>query len=116
MNIRSAKAKGRRLAQWVRDLFLKYKPDLHPDDIKVTSASVGGEDVQFSPAARAAYWDFAIECKNQERVNIWESYEQACEHARKCKRTDAIPLLFISRNRTEPLAVIKAEDLLKLIS
>ena len=40
----SAKAKGRRLQQWVRDLLIE-KLDVHPEDIESRSMGAGGEDL-----------------------------------------------------------------------
>ena len=35
-----------------------------------------GEDILLSPAARKLF-PFSVECKNQEKLNIWSSLEQA---------------------------------------
>ena len=72
MKTSSAKAKGRRLQQKVRDLLLETFTELEPDDIRSTSMGVSGEDLQLSPAARKLI-PFAIECKNQEKLNVWDS-------------------------------------------
>ena len=37
-----------------------------------------GEDIQLSPAARKLI-PFAFECKNQEKLNIWESLKQGIQ-------------------------------------
>ena len=80
MNIRSAKAKGRRLAQAVKETLLKWAPDqLKPDDILVTSSGVTGKDLILSPLAQTIY-PLAIECKNQESLNIWKALEQSRSH------------------------------------
>ena len=50
MKTSSAKAKGRRLQQKVRDLLLETFTELEPDDIRSTSMGVSGEDLQLSPA------------------------------------------------------------------
>ena len=39
-----AKAKGRRLQQWMRDLLIE-KLDVHPEDIESRSMGAGGEDL-----------------------------------------------------------------------
>ena len=75
MKVQSGKAKGRRLQQWVRD-FLIESLDIHPEDIESRSMGAGGEDLIKSRAARAAIPN-SIECKNQERMNIWSAWEQA---------------------------------------
>lgn len=61
----SAKAKGRKLQQQVRDLILETFSDLEPDDVRSTSMGAGGEDVLLSPLARRKF-PFSVECKNQQ--------------------------------------------------
>jgi hypothetical protein len=61
-----------------------------------------GEDIMLSPTAREKF-PFAVECKNQERISIWKSYEQA-----KLNAEFHEPLLIIKRNNHEPLAVVNA--------
>ncbi len=48
----SAKAKGRKFQQDIRDMMLDLAPSLEKDDIRSTSMGAGGEDLQLSPAAR----------------------------------------------------------------
>ncbi len=79
MKTQSAKAKGRRLQQWFRDLLIE-KLEVHPEDIESRSMGAGGEDLIMARAARAKF-PYSIECKNQESVNVWKSYEQAKENA-----------------------------------
>lgn len=110
MKTSSAKAKGRRLAQLVRAKLLECAKDLEGGDIIVTPSSVTGEDVILSPKAKVQI-PFAIECKNQERVNVWDAFEQAKTHP----KNGETPLLVIARNRTEPLAVISLEAFLKIL-
>jgi hypothetical protein len=55
MKPRSAKAKGRRFQQEVRDALLSNFPFLEPDDIRSTSMGASGEDILLSPAARRVY-------------------------------------------------------------
>lgn len=113
MKTRSAKQKGRRLAQAVAFELLEWAKDLSPDDIKVPPTSVPGEDIWLSPKARERY-PFAIEAKNTERIEIWQAMKQAREHA---KGTDHKPIVVFSRNReVEPLVCLSLQDLLWLIS
>ena len=76
MKTQSAKAKGRKLQQWVRDLILETWNELEPDDVRSTSMGAGGEDLQLSPAARRKF-GYSVECKNVEKLNVWSAYEQA---------------------------------------
>lgn len=111
MKTKSAKAKGRKLAALVRAKILEMAPDLEGGDVLVTPSGVTGEDVFLSPRAKSRF-PFAVECKNQERVNVWDAFEQAKTHP-KCGET---PLLVICRNRTEPLAVLSLDAFLKLVN
>ena len=104
----SAKAKGRRLQQWVRDRLLEIAPELHKDDVKSTSMGAGGEDVQLSPAARKIY-PIQIECKNKATYSVYKDYRQAQEHG---KHT---PVLIIKQNDAEPLAVVDADWFFRLL-
>lgn len=103
---RSAKAKGRVFQQLIKNKLIKAFP-VGPRDVKSTTMGESGPDIQLSEKA-FKYFPFAIECKNQERVNIWDSYRQAQGHG------DGEPLLFIKRNRTEPLAVVDADYFIRL--
>ena len=109
MKTSSAKAKGRRLQQKVRDLLLETFTELEPDDIRSTSMGVSGEDLQLSPAARKLI-PFAIECKNQEKLNVWDSLKQAEENS-----GDYSPVLIFKRNRSKTYAVINIEKFIELI-
>ena len=110
MKTSSAKAKGRRLQQKVRDLLLETFTELEPDDIWSTSMGVSGEDLQLSPAARKLI-PFAIECKNQEKLNVWDSLKQAEENS-----GDYDPVLIFKRNRSKTYAVINIEKFIELIN
>ena len=68
-----------------------------------------GEDLLFSPAARAVY-PVSIECKNQESLAIWASLKQAEDNSK-----GHIPLLCFKRNGTEIYATLKLDDLIKLL-
>ena len=52
MKTRSAKAKGRRLQNKIRDLLLEEFKELEPDDIRTAIMGETGEDIKLSPAAR----------------------------------------------------------------
>ena len=85
-----AKAKGRRCANEVKELILRsFHNILDSDDIVVTSSGDTGEDLKLSPKARALF-PVSIECKNQERLNIWEALEQCRENA-----GDYTPVVFV---------------------
>lgn len=105
----SAKSKGRRLQQWVRDTLLRYAPSLQPDDIRSTSMGAQGEDIQLSPAARALF-PFAIECKNVEKLNIHEALAQAEA------QTGGLPLVVFKRNHSKVYVALDFEAFLILVT
>jgi hypothetical protein len=107
MNSQSAKAKGRRLQQWVREKLIEAL-DIHPEDIESRSMGAGGEDLVMARAARLKF-PHSIECKNVEKLNIWDAYEQA-----KANSNQYEPLLVIKKNHKNPLVVIDAEYFIKL--
>ena len=110
MKTRSAKNKGKRLQNSVRDILLEtFKEDLEPDDIKSAVMGDSGEDIQLSPAARK-FIPYSIECKNQEKLNIWSSLEQAEDNSK-----DSTPVLIFKRNRSKTYAVIEFKEFVELI-
>ncbi len=98
----SAKAKGRRLQQWFRDLLIENL-GVHPEDVESRSMGAGGEDLIMARAAREKF-PYSIECKNQEKVNIWQSYSQAAENSK-----DYEPVVVVKRNNHKPLVIVDAE-------
>jgi|TARA_R110001583_G_scaffold46660_1_gene146242 hypothetical protein len=109
MKTQSAKAKGRRFQQWVRDILIE-KLNVHPEDVESRSMGAGGEDLIMARAAREKF-PYSIECKNQESLNVWKSYEQAESNSGKYE-----PVVFIKRNNQKPLVVVDAEYFVKLHS
>ena len=103
----SAKAKGRKLQQWMRDLLIE-KLDVHPEDIESRSMGAGGEDLIMARSARKKF-PYSIECKNQEKVNIWDAYEQAEENSKNYE-----PIVVLKRNNTKPLVLIDADYFVNL--
>ena len=103
MKPQSAKQKGRKLQQYVRDLILKYSPSLEPDDVKSTSMGANGEDVQLSPAARKQY-PVSIECKSRASFAFYKDYDQAISNCPK----DAEPLLVAKANHRSPVVIVDA--------
>ena len=61
MKPQSAKSKGRKFQQWVRDLLIE-KLDIHPEDIESRSMGAAGEDIMMARSARNLF-PFSIECK-----------------------------------------------------
>ena len=109
MKTQSAKAKGRRLQQWFRDLLIENL-GVHPEDVESRSMGAGGEDLIMARAAREKF-PMSIECKNQEKVNVWESYKQAEDNSGKYE-----PVVIIKRNKSKPLVVVDAEYFVSLFN
>ena len=65
MKIRSRKAKGRRLQNWVRDELLSVFTNLSNDDIYCAIMGESGADVKFSAKAQKLL-PYSIECKNKD--------------------------------------------------
>ena len=110
MKTRSAKNKGKRLQNTVRDILLEtFKDDLEPDDIRSQIMGMSGEDIVLSPAARKLI-PYSIECKNQEKLNIWSSLEQAEGNSK-----ESTPVLVFKRNRSKTYAAVELKEFIKLI-
>ena len=110
MKTRSAKAKGRRLQNKIRDVLLEHFSDkLEPDDIRSQIMGMSGEDIVLSPAARKLI-PYSFECKNQEKLSIWSSLEQA-----ESNSGDYPPVLIFKRNRSKTYVTIELDEFLKLI-
>ena len=102
MKTQSAKAKGRKLQQWVRDQIIEQL-EVHPEDIESRSMGAGGEDLIMARAARERF-PFSVECKNVEKLNVWEAYEQA-----KSNSNDYEPIVIMKKNQKKPLVVVDAD-------
>ena len=107
MKPQSAKAKGRRLQQQFRELLIE-ELGIHPEDIESRSMGAGGEDLIMARAARQKF-PFSIECKNVEKLNVWEAYKQAEENSK-----DYEPVVVMKKNNHKTLVVIDAEHFVKI--
>lgn len=111
MSPRSAKAKGRKLQQWVVEQLLNVYKGLTNLDVRSTPMGVNGVDVQLSTAAFTRF-SYDIECKNTERMTtLYNYYEQATGH-----ESGGEPLLVIKMNHKKPLAVVDAEHFIRMVS
>tara|TARA_Y100001938_G_C8068598_1_gene421759 strand:- start:467 stop:802 length:336 start_codon:yes stop_codon:yes gene_type:complete len=109
MSAKSAKAKGRRLQNLLRDNLREAFSTLEEDDIKSQTMGMPGEDIVLSPAAKRII-KYSFECKNKERLDLWKSLEQAEENS-----ADRAPVLVIKRNRSKVYAVIELDNFIDLI-
>ena len=107
MKPQSAKAKGRRLQHQFRELLIE-ELGIHPEDIESRSMGAGGEDLIMARAAREKF-PYSIECKNVEKLNVWEAYKQAEENSK-----DYEPVVVMKKNNHKTLVVIDAEHFVKI--
>lgn len=112
MRPQSAKAKGRRAQQEVRDAILAAFPTLEPDDVRSTSMGASGADLLFSPAARKLF-PFYVECKNVEALNIWKALAQA--EAGSQRGAGLHELVVFRRNHSPLYAALSFDQFLKLL-
>jgi len=110
MKTQSAKQKGRKLQQYVRDKICEIlKPyGVVAEDVKSTAMGQSGIDVQLSPFAKS-FLPIAVECKSHKSMAIYGLYAQAEEY-----KTQGEPVLVVKANHKKPLAVIDLEYYLQL--
>ena len=107
MKTQSAKAKGRNLQKWVVAQLVEHL-GANPEDIESRPMGSQGEDIILGKQSRQIF-PYSVECKNQEKVNVWEAYAQAEQN---CKGYE--PVVVIKRNRTKPLVLVDAEHFVEL--
>lgn len=112
ISTQSAKAKGRRLQQTVRDAILQLFPDLEPDDVRSCAMGSGGEDVQMSPAARRLF-PYSVECKARASWSALEWVDQATFHSSRCDRA-VEPIVVVKADRRQPYVIISLEAFMAL--
>lgn len=108
MKTSSAKAKGRRLAAAVKAMIVSTL-GLSEKDVHVVPSGVTGKDLWLSERAEKVF-PFAVECKNQENLNVWAALEQAAGHS---DELDGV--LFFSRNRSPIYMAMPAQAFLDLV-
>lgn len=109
MKTQSAKAKGRRLQQFVVHRLLESFRDLGEDDIRSTAMGQSGDDVQLSARARELI-PYAFECKNQERLNIWSAIDQ---NEKRIRPGDTSVVVF-KKNHSSVYAVVPFDHFMNL--
>lgn len=109
MKTSSAKAKGRRLQNNVRKLLLETLELENEEHIDTATMGESGEDIKLSPTARKKF-PFSVECKNQERLNIWSALEQSEQNAKKYH-----PIVVFKRNYSKTYIAMELEHFLDVI-
>ena len=111
VNVKTSKAKGRRLQNYVRDTLRDlFSSQLEDDDIKSQTMGMSGEDIVLSPAGKKVI-PYSFECKNKERLDLWASLDQA-----KSNCEDRTPVLVFKRNRTKTYVAFEYNKFLELIN
>ena len=87
----SAKAKGRLLQDWTRNQLIT-ELQIHPEDIKTAVMGESGEDIKMARAAREKF-PMSIECKNVEKLNVWEANSEPESLAKQAARLACTDLL-----------------------
>jgi hypothetical protein len=107
---RSRKSKGKKLQNTVRECILESFQQLESDDVVSTVMGDSGTDIKLSPAARKLF-PYSVECKCQEKLNVWAALEQA----EKNTKDGTHPILFFKRNRSKMYVSLSAEHFFELI-
>ena len=112
ISVQSAKAKGRKLQQWVADKISKLTDIPWGKDELIASREMGqsGTDIRLIGKAKQLF-PFSVECKWQETWSIPSFIKQA--KANQQKDTDW--LLFCKRNSEDPIVVLDAAVFFKLL-
>lgn len=109
MKVQSAKAKGKRLENLVRDRLLQAF-SLDSSDIRIAIGSENGADIKLSPKAKTIF-PFSIECKARSKMDtLYKFYAQASTHEPKL-----IPLLVLKADYKNPLVVLDLDYFITLI-
>ena len=113
MKTSSCKAKGRKFQQQVRDAVLATFPELQEDDVRSTPMGCTGSDLMLSPKAKSVF-NYDVECKNQEKISIWECLKQLDSRS-EGRVNDMKSILFFTRNRNEAYVCLKMKDFFEII-
>jgi hypothetical protein len=113
MKTSSAKQKGRKLQQLVRDRLLSAFPQLEQGDVRSVAMGSQGEDIQLSPAARKIM-PIAVETKARRGIAVGRWYEQAEEHAIAVKAS-VEPVVVMKEDRKDPLVLISLNFFVDLL-
>lgn len=111
ISVKARKAKARNLQNRIRD-DIKRLYHLSEHDVRGCPMGISGPDVQLSLEARR-YYNFSIECKRQNAINVWDSMDQATANAEK---QGNMPQLIFQRDRSEILVCMRWEDWLKILA
>jgi len=109
-SVRSRKAKGRRLQNWVRDALLGAFPGLEKDeDVWCAIMGESGVDIKLSKEAQKLF-PFSVECKNKETwKGLYDAYDQAISNA------SLEPAVVLKMNKRDPLLTLDFKAFLSIV-
>jgi len=114
--VASRKAKGRNLQYWTAkricklfDIEFDSQDDLCP--IKSRPLGVNGVDVFITDRRMSELFPFDIECKNTEKVSLYEYIKQASANT----LTERDWLVIHKKNHSKPIAIVDAEVFFSLV-
>jgi hypothetical protein len=109
MRTSSAKAKGRRLQDWMKsNLILRLGLEKTTDLVRTAIMGESGADVSLVSTLHTNF-PYSIECKNQEKYKrLYDDYAQATSHSH------LEPIVVIKMNNKKPLILVDAEHFLDL--
>jgi hypothetical protein len=113
ISVKARKAKARNLQNQIRDDIRKLFY-LSEHDVRGCSMGAQGADIQLSTEAKR-HFNFAIEAKFQNSLNIWSALGQAETHA-KSDSTNPIPITIFKRDRSEIYVALKWSDFKKILA
>jgi len=108
MNIRSVKAKARRLQNYVAEM-IQANFGLPAGDVRPAIMGENGMDVKLSERGEKLF-PFAVECKNQEKLAIWDSLKQTEANA-----AGLVPLLVFKRNRSKVYVALEFKTFIGIV-
>ena len=111
IKVSSAKAKGRRLQQWVRDYLHANLKGIEKDDVTSTPGGVNGPDIGLSPLARRLF-PWTVECKARAAFSIYAALEQAERNVLDKTK----PVAILRGDRKRPLALLYADDFMEIVT
>jgi hypothetical protein len=112
ISIRSAKNKGRRLQNMVKDILLEKTKcfGLVDGDIQSSVGSENGRDIKLSPLAEKII-PFDCECKNKESISI----KSAIIQSKNNSINGRIPIVIFKKNRSKIYSIISKESMINII-
>jgi len=70
---------------------------------------VTGSDIVLSEAAAKAF-PYSVECKNQEKLNIWSALDQSAQENR-----GELSLVIFKRNRSKVYVALELDDFMNIL-